>query len=215
LNATSIGGILRANPSHWLTGTIDDVALWNRALEPAEITSLFQDGTPVPFTKAQPLAVRSFKADFPAVAVGDSVTLRWDVTKNVKVEIDRGIGDVTAQTVAGLGSIEVTLPSTRTFNMTLTRGEETVSQALTVYAIDGVAEGWTLIDNFDRYDLGLLNGQGGWGDLDAADFSVIEHEWKPVRRTACRRSHRRACPRSADHLRRPATHVVLPRLSRG
>ena len=175
MNATSIGGILRANPSHWLTGTIDDVALWSRALDPAEITSLFQDGTPVPFTRVQPLAVRSFKADFPAVAAGDSVTLRWDVTKNVRVEIDR-IGDVTAQTVAGLGSIEVTLPSTRTFNMTLTRGEESVSRALTVYAIDGVAEGWTLIDNFDRYDLGLLNGQGGWGDLDANDFGVIEHE---------------------------------------
>jgi hypothetical protein len=175
VNTTTIGGILRANPSHWLTGIIDDVALWNRALEPAELTEL-QAGTPVPFTKAQPLTVRSFKADFPAVAAGDSVTLRWDVTKNVRVEIDRGIGDVTAQTVAGLGSIEVTLPSTRTFNMTLTRGEETVSQSLTVYAIDGVAEGWTLIDNFDRYDLGLLNGQGGWGDLDAVDFSVIEHE---------------------------------------
>ena len=175
VNVTSIGGILRANPSHWLTGTIDDVALWNRALDQAELTSLFQDGTPVPFTKAQPLAVRSFKADFPAVAVGDSVTLRWDVTKNVRVEIDGGLGDVTAQTVAGLGSIEVTLQSTRTFNMTLTRGEETVSQPLTVYAIDGVAEGWTLIDNFDRYNLGLLSGQGGWGDLDAADFSIIEH----------------------------------------
>jgi hypothetical protein len=32
VNTTTIGGILRANPSHWLTGMMDDVALWNRAL---------------------------------------------------------------------------------------------------------------------------------------------------------------------------------------
>ena len=37
VTATSIGGILRANPSHWLTGAIDEVALWSRALTPAEI----------------------------------------------------------------------------------------------------------------------------------------------------------------------------------
>jgi hypothetical protein len=180
VNTTSIGGILRANPSHWLTGAIDDVALWNRALSQAEITSLYQDGTTIPFTKPQPLMVRSFRADLPAVAVGDSVWLRWDVTKNVRVEIDRGIGDVTAQTVAGLGAIEVTLPSTRTFTLTLTRGEETFSETLTVYAIDGVAEGWTLLDNFDRYELGLLAGQGPWFDLDGADFSIVselDNQW--------------------------------------
>jgi hypothetical protein len=118
--------------------------------------------------------VRSFTSDLPAVAVGDTVTLRWDVTKSVRVEIDRGLGDVTGLTVAGLGSTEVTIPSTRTFTLTLTRGEETVSQSLTVYAIDGIADDWTLIDNFDRYQPGLLGGQGPWFDLDAADFSIVE-----------------------------------------
>jgi hypothetical protein len=174
VNTTTIGGILRANPSHWLTGAIDDVALWNRALSQNELTSLYQDGTPVPFTKPQPLAVRSFTSDLPAVGVGDTVMLRWDVTKSVRVEIDRGIGDVTGMTVAGLGSMQVTMPSTRTFTLRLTRGEETVSQSLTVYAIDGIADGWTLIDNFDRYQPGLLGGQGPWFDLDATDFSIIE-----------------------------------------
>ena len=30
VNNTSIGGILRASASHWVSGLIDDVAIWNR-----------------------------------------------------------------------------------------------------------------------------------------------------------------------------------------
>jgi hypothetical protein len=174
LNTTSIGGILRANPTHWLTGMIDDVALWSRALSETELTSIVQEGTPVPFSKPQPLVIRSFSADLSAVAVGDSVWLRWDVTKNVQVEIDQGIGDVTALTISGLGSVQTVLPTSRTFTLTLRRGTETVSQTVSVAAIDGVAPGWTLIDNFDRYQVGLLNGQGGWKDLDATEVSVVD-----------------------------------------
>jgi hypothetical protein len=40
MNTTTIGGILRANPSHWVTGGIDDVALWNSALGEEEIKVL-------------------------------------------------------------------------------------------------------------------------------------------------------------------------------
>ncbi|MBI4663654.1 MAG: LamG domain-containing protein [Verrucomicrobia bacterium] len=174
INTTTVGGILRANPTHWVTGLIDDVALWSRALSEAEIKTVVTTGTPVPFSKPQPLAIRSFKSDLPATAAGDKVILRWDVTKNVQVEIDQGIGDVTAKTVSGLGSTEVTLTSSKTFNLTLKRGTETISQTTTVVAISDVAAGWTLIDNFDRYNVGLLNGQGGWADLDAAEFSVVE-----------------------------------------
>jgi hypothetical protein len=98
LNTTTIGGILRANPTHWVTGLIDDVALWSRALSEEELGSVIANGTFIPFSKPLPLGIRSFTADLPAVAVGDTVTLRWDVTKNVQVEIDQGVGDVTSQT---------------------------------------------------------------------------------------------------------------------
>ncbi len=172
LNTTTIGGILRANPTHWLTGLIDDVALWNRALSDAELSSVIKNGTPVPFTKPQPLAIRSFKADLPAVAAGDSIWLRWDVTKNIQVEIDQGVGDVTAKTVSGLGSVQVPVTASKKFTLTLKRGAESLTQTVTVFAIDGVTAGWTLLDNFDRYTNGLLNLQGGWGDLDATDFFV-------------------------------------------
>jgi len=58
LDTTSIGGILRANPSHFFTGQIDDVHVYNRALSQAEIawlaghtspfsepSDMYQDGT--------------------------------------------------------------------------------------------------------------------------------------------------------------------------
>ena len=174
VNTTTIGGILRANPTHWLTGLVDDVALWKRALSEAEVKSLHQNGTPVPFSVPQPLAIRSFKSDLPAVAVGDSAWLRWDVTKNVTVEIDQGVGDVTAQTVSGLGAIQVPMTTSRTFTLTLKRGLETLTAQTTVAAIADVANGWTLVDNFDRYPAGLLNGQGGWSDLDATEFQLVD-----------------------------------------
>ena len=38
LNDTTIGGILRASGSHWVTGLIDEVAVWKRALAVDEIS---------------------------------------------------------------------------------------------------------------------------------------------------------------------------------
>lgn len=40
LDNTSIGGIQRAAPSHWVTGIIDEVAMWNEVLPPVSISSL-------------------------------------------------------------------------------------------------------------------------------------------------------------------------------
>ncbi len=47
LNATSIGGILRGNASHWVTGLIDEVAIWKRALSGEETALLHSEGLPV------------------------------------------------------------------------------------------------------------------------------------------------------------------------
>lgn len=40
LDTTSVGGILRAAPSHWVTGIIDEVAMWNEVLSPVSINGL-------------------------------------------------------------------------------------------------------------------------------------------------------------------------------
>ena len=39
INTTSIGGILRANPSHWVTGVIDDVKIFDVALTAEEVAA--------------------------------------------------------------------------------------------------------------------------------------------------------------------------------
>ncbi|MGY8690458.1 MAG: LamG-like jellyroll fold domain-containing protein, partial [Verrucomicrobiales bacterium] len=46
LNTTSIGGIRRGAPSHWITGLIDEVGLWNRTLSADEVVELFNGITP-------------------------------------------------------------------------------------------------------------------------------------------------------------------------
>ena len=46
INATTIGGILRGNASHWVTGLIDDVAIWTRALSADDISELTGSGIP-------------------------------------------------------------------------------------------------------------------------------------------------------------------------
>jgi hypothetical protein len=49
LNTTSIGGILRAAPSHFFTGQIDELRIYNRVLSQAEVAGLA--GKTAPFAK--------------------------------------------------------------------------------------------------------------------------------------------------------------------
>ncbi len=173
-DTTTIGGILRASPSAWYTGQIDDVVLWNRAITDAEVQLLATAVMPTPPTQVQPLAISAFRSDLPAVAAGGSVTLRWDVSKSAtEVTIEPGVGNVTAQTVSGAGSKTVTPDQTTTYTLTLKRGAETVTSALTVTVIDGVAANWTLIDNFDRYSPGALSAAPWWRDL-RGDLAQVE-----------------------------------------
>lgn len=175
LNTTTIGGILRGTPSAWFTGEIDDVALWTRALSPEEAQQLATAKTPIPPSRLQPLAISKFSPDLPAIAKGDSVTLRWDLSKDsTVVSIDNGVGDVTSQTVAGVGSRVVSPTVTTTYTVTIKRGLDTLTAKTTVTVIDGVANGWTLVDNFDRYAAGPLANSGYWADLRGV-FGQIEN----------------------------------------
>jgi len=51
LNTTTIGGILRANPSHWFTGMIDDVQIYNHALTEAEVLAAMDGLAPKELAK--------------------------------------------------------------------------------------------------------------------------------------------------------------------
>ncbi len=173
-NDTTIGGILRASASHWVTGLIDDVALWKRALTETEINDVRLNGVPRPGNVALPLEIASFRADFPAVAEGDRVLLRWDATKDATLSISPGIGDVTAISQFGVGSTNVVVSQPTTFTLTATRGAESVSSQVQVATVAGVAANWRLIENFTTRPAGQI--AGNWlnpeGVATVLDFGV-------------------------------------------
>jgi hypothetical protein len=183
-NTTTIGGILRASASAWFTGLIDEVAAWNRALSPEEISQL--QGTYIvnPPSRLQPLAVNRFRADVPGVAAGGSTVLRWDVSKDATLVEIAPLGDVTAATSVGVGNKTVTPAQTTTYVLTITRGADTLSATTSVAVVEGVAPGWTLLDNFDQYPVGSLAANGYWNDTLGNSAQVLSVNGNPAVRIA-------------------------------
>lgn len=173
LNDTTIGGILRASASHWVTGLIDDVAIWKRALSEPEINNIKANGVPKSLAKKQPLELKNFAADFPAAATGDKIVLRWEGSKDGNYSIDNGVGDVTAATIAGTGSKEVTVAASTIYTLTVSRGNESVQKTVEVKAVAGVGAGWHLLDNFETLPLGALFGNSKWLGAEGA-FTVVD-----------------------------------------
>lgn len=171
-NTTTIGALRRASASAWFNGTIDEVATWNRALSPEEIGILQVTQITNPPSRVQPLAITSFQTDLPAVVAGGSTTLRWDVSKDATQVTISGIGDVTAQTTVGVGS-QVISPATSTnYVLTVIRGVDSLSATTSVAVVSGVTPGWTLLDDFDQAQPGLLAASGYWNDTSGGSSQV-------------------------------------------
>jgi hypothetical protein len=162
VNATSIGGILRSAAAAWVTALIDDVALWKRALTPAEVLAIKTSGVPPVPPRKRPLQIRRFTADRASVAAGDTVVLNWDANFDASLAISPGVGNVTAQSAFGVGSTTVVVNATTTFTLTATRGSESTNRQTTVNVVTGVAAGWRVIDNFEFLNPGHIGQQGGW-----------------------------------------------------
>jgi len=174
LDTTTIGGILRNAASAWFTGQIDDVIVWNRGLTGAEAQLLATTAMPDPPPNVQPLAISAFRSDMPQVVEGDSVLLRWDVSKTAtEIMIDNGVGDVTSQTVAGAGTLSVSPTSTTTYTLTIKRGTDQLTAQATVTVLKGVEANWAALDNFDEYSVGFLSQTPWWSDT-AGNFARIE-----------------------------------------
>jgi hypothetical protein len=172
IDTTTIGAVQRAAAVAWFTGKIDDVAVWSRALDPEEVTFLFTKGTPTPPPVVLPLTINSFRSELPAVAKGDAIKLLWDVSKDAtSVSIQPDIGDVTAQTQVGVGSKVVALTASKTYKLTVKRGTNSLSSEINVAVIDSVEAGWTLLDNFDRYALGVV--PKPWG-VSGVNVTIVD-----------------------------------------
>jgi hypothetical protein len=162
VNATSIGGILRQSAAAWVTALIDDVAVWKRALTPAEVLEIKNSGVPPVPPRKRPLQIRRFIADRASVVAGDTVVLSWDANFDASLAIGPGVGNVTAQSAFGVGSTTVVVNATTTFTLTASRGSESTNLQTTVNVVTGVAAGWRVIDNFEFLNPGHIGGQGGW-----------------------------------------------------
>lgn len=172
VNNTSIGGIQRSVQSHWVTGLIDDVAIWNRALTEDEIAEVGVAVPEVPEPPPSPLKI-AFGAEYSSVASGSNVLLTWEVNPDVVIDIQPGIGNVNGSTEFGTGSIEAQVDEDTTFTMTITRDDQTLEASVTVLAVSGVAEGWSLVENFEALSGGQINGQGRWKNAEGR-ADVIE-----------------------------------------
>ncbi|MDA7628056.1 PA14 domain-containing protein [Verrucomicrobia bacterium] len=164
VNNSSIGGILRAAASHWSTGLIDEVAVWKRALSEDEVNSVITNGVPSAGGGNQrPLAIASFSAEYASVAKGGTVVLQWDASPDASLWVSHGVGDVTANSEFGVGSVSVPLEGTSNFTLYASRGSDTVSASTMVTAYDGIADGWTLIQDFESMNTDAsVNGQERW-----------------------------------------------------
>lgn len=163
LQTTTIGAIRRASASAWYAGLIDEVAVWDRALSPAEIQILQVTAITNPPVRLQPLVVSSFKADVPAVVPGGSTVLRWEVNRDVEQVSINGV-DVTANTLFGSGSLSITQNVSTSYVLTISSGGNSLSRTTSVAVVTGVAPNWTILDNFEQAALGNLANSGYWND---------------------------------------------------
>ncbi len=183
VNNTALGAFARATPGQFFTGLVDEVAIWERPLSAAEVALLANSYLTNPPSRLTPLAINSFKSDLPAVARGDSTVLRWDVPANATQVLIDPLGDVTAKTLSGVGSTNVTPRSTTTYVLTVKRGLEEVKATNVIGVVDGVAENWTLLDNFDFYQPGLLGANGFWADMHGNSVAIVTNSFNRMVKT--------------------------------
>ncbi len=172
INTTSIGGVARNIPgSHWITGLIDDVAMWTRALNSNEVAQVYSNGIPAVTLPPVLPKINSFTADYHEAAPGDTVTLRWDTLHADTISISPGIGDVTAISLSGIGSTNVQVGANTTFILTATRGGSNVTAQTSVSIMPGVAPGWHLLERFNSLPPSTLGIAGGSWVSVAVDYT--------------------------------------------
>ncbi len=90
--------------------------------------SLEADISAVPLTDP----ISSFTASKELIQPGDTISLDWRVDPTAQVSIDQGIGTVDAQTINGVGSLQITPTANTTYTLTSVRGAETETATITI-----------------------------------------------------------------------------------
>jgi hypothetical protein len=106
-------------------GALDDVRVYNEALDDAAVLALYNDGV------ANIPAVLCFRGSPATIVAGQSTDILWEVDPAaVSASIDNGIGDVL--TLGSQGMVNVSPAVTTTYTLTVQRGAEVMTQSLTI-----------------------------------------------------------------------------------
>jgi hypothetical protein len=184
INATSFGGLSRSlTGGNYITGQLDDAAMWDRALTTNEIVDLYENGlTDVVSTVAA--SISDFSFDVHQVLYGDTVTLRWTTAHATSLAISPSIGNVTSISVNGSGSTKLTITADATYTLIASRpGSSVTNTASVTVSRVPVAPNWHVIENFaeipptngvDIPELGWDNVLGDYtGPLDTFNITSL------------------------------------------
>ena len=123
-------GTRQAGAAHNFHGAIHEAAVWNVALTPENVFSVFQSGAP------QPTLIFSFAAEQLTVDAGQPLQLSWQVDPDATVSIDPNLGDVTPLTVNGVGTTLVTVEAATTYTLTASRDGRSETRQLSIIVRD-------------------------------------------------------------------------------
>lgn len=148
-------------------GSLDDVRLYNEALDDAAVLALYDDGV------ANLPALLCFRPSNDTIELGEFTNLLWEVDPAVdSATIDRGIGDVLM--IGAQGLVNVSPSFTTIYTLTVQRGGEQVQQEITIF-----------VNNADlslNLSAAGLNSSGGFV-LNAANL-VPGREYNLIRTTS-------------------------------
>ncbi len=104
-----------------------------------------------------PSLITSFAASVLTPVSAEDVTLSWIVDPDATVSIDQGIGSVDAQTMDGIGELQITAPDVPAdtaipYTLTVSKGGEEATRTLTLILKQGVAKLFADFESPDALD---------------------------------------------------------------
>jgi hypothetical protein len=171
LDTVGIFALVRNGTAGVMTNNvlIDDLAEWARPLAVNEILDYMANGITNATSGVSALTINQFGSDLYSVAQGSTVHLSWQVSSDATgISIDNGVGNVFPISVCGVGSTNITVNATTTYHLIVTRGATSITNAITIQTISGIAAGWNYVGGFNENTPGPLLNQGNWQTLQSS-----------------------------------------------
>ncbi|MEO7317398.1 MAG: chitobiase/beta-hexosaminidase C-terminal domain-containing protein, partial [Chthoniobacteraceae bacterium] len=156
-------------------GSMDDFAVWDEALTPAQITTIRTSGVQA----LVPAQIKSFTATPGNIAPGGTAVLSWNTQAATSLSINNGVGTVTGAT----GAVNVNPASTTTYRLTATNSGGSSFRDVLV-AVGAVEQPLVLNEFLADNGSGLLDEDGSkqdWIEIyNPNSFAASANGWKLV-----------------------------------